>query len=354
MPAVLSVYQTVFDKQASEGVRAHALYAIVYLGFPQKFIAQVFGKSEGCISKWVKRYNETGSFSKKNNTTRAYRRLLEEHREWVIEYIKKDPLSYLQEVSKAFVKEFSLSISSSSVCRILHEAGYSNKVLERCAKDISISEIARFCHELHSLPFALLPDHLLFIDEISTDNRSMLRKRGWFLSGTRPVFHSPFRRGPRISLLTFLGVGGVVEDFETEGTFDRLLFFEFCKTLLFSPEMKVQGYCGKHSVWIMDGASIHLDKWMVEYFFSVGIIVIFLPAYCPFYNPIEILFSYVKKECKKLYRKEGTERLILNRVMAAFASFDALPIFEHCGYLASGRFDPNINYDIVANEIFSE
>jgi hypothetical protein len=68
---------------------------------------------------------------------------------------------------------------------------------------------------------------------MSTDNRSMLRKRGWFLKGHRPVFKSLFRnRGGRISVLTFLGVDGIIANYETDGTFDRKTFFEYCINLL--------------------------------------------------------------------------------------------------------------------------
>eukprot|EP00733_Pompholyxophrys_punicea_P002572 Pompholyxophrys_punicea_v1_NODE_2106_length_462_cov_1.452088.p1 type:complete len:116 gc:universal NODE_2106_length_462_cov_1.452088:83-430(+) len=88
--------------------------------------------------------------------------------------------------------------------------------------EISESDIARFTHEINGLH--IKPDQLLFLDEISTDNRSMIRKRWWFLRGIKPVYRSYFQRGSRMSLLSFLGVNGIVETVETLGTFDRSKF----------------------------------------------------------------------------------------------------------------------------------
>eukprot|EP00733_Pompholyxophrys_punicea_P002001 Pompholyxophrys_punicea_v1_NODE_1271_length_827_cov_2.349741.p1 type:complete len:129 gc:universal NODE_1271_length_827_cov_2.349741:82-468(+) len=121
----------------------------------------------------------------------------------------------------------------------------------------------------------------------------MLRKRGWFLRGHKPVYKSLFQRGSRLSYLAFLGVDGLFEAYETQDTFNRLLFLECVDKLLDSG--KVQQWPGKRSIWVMDNARIHSDPKLVEYLSSRGIIVVYLPQYSPFYNPIEIVFGQVKK-----------------------------------------------------------
>ena len=84
--------------------------------------------------------------------------------------------------------------------------------------------MTRFTYEINLL--CPLPDQLLFLDEMSIDNCSMFRKRGWFVQGKRPFFRGLFTRSARISVLTFLGVNGIVENYQTFGTFDRKLFFD--------------------------------------------------------------------------------------------------------------------------------
>ena len=53
--------------------------------------------------------------------------------------------------------------------------------------------------------------------------------------------------------------------------------------------------CNSQSIVVMDNTSIHSVEGIVEMIQQVGAIVIFLPPYSPDYNPIEELFSKVKK-----------------------------------------------------------
>jgi transposase len=69
---------------------------------------------------------------------------------------------------------------------------------------------------------------------------------------------------------------------------------------------KVEEYPGKHSIWVLDGARIHCDSEIIYFLRSLGfpifpIFPIFLPPYCPFLNPIEIIFGLIKKHLKKNY-----------------------------------------------------
>jgi hypothetical protein len=174
-------------------------------------------------------------------------------------------LAYLREVAERFRKEYGFKVSSPSLVRILNEAGYTHKAMEQRALEIQFKDVVRFMEELMALNDGQGPllEQLLFLDEMSTDNRAMLRKRGWFLRGHKPVVHTLFRRGTRISILAFLGVDGIVENFETKGTFDRTAFFDCCKRLLESG--KVDKGPGRHSVWILDGAAIHMDPAIIEW-----------------------------------------------------------------------------------------
>jgi hypothetical protein len=93
------------------------------------------------------------------------------------------------------------------------------------------------------------------------------------------------------------------------GTFNRTNFFACCRDFA-TKDGRVHQYPGPYSVWIMDGASTHCDPNIVNYLRSVGIKVIFLPAYCPFYNPIEIFFGWVKRRFQKMYPKNSGKPLM--------------------------------------------
>jgi hypothetical protein len=270
--------------------------------------------------------------------------LYSHHREWIIYFVlKKDPLSYLIEIKREFEKVFHFDVSVSTISRILKEEKITKKVLERRAMEIRADEIYRYSNEINII--CPIPGQLLFLDEMSTDSRSMLRKKGWFLRNMRPFFRGIFHRSSRISILAFLGVDGLVECYETEGTFDRQRFVSCVRSLLKTG--KIQKYPGKHSVWVMDGASIHLSADLIGYVRSVGIKVVFLPAYCPFFNPIEIMFGLIKRKCQLLYKKKGTELIVLLTVLKLYCDYDFFPIFSLCGYSANGTFDPKINTEAI-------
>ena len=105
----------------------------------------------------------------------------------------------------------------------------------------------------------------------------MLRKRGHSVRGTKVLVRGEFVRKPRVSLLCFINSYGLLESFMTEGTFNRLNFLDYLRELIKSSN--VQQYPGKYSIWILDGSKI--------------------PAYCPFYNPIEILFCLMKSRMQR-------------------------------------------------------
>ncbi|KAF0725309.1 hypothetical protein Ae201684P_013438 [Aphanomyces euteiches] len=119
------------------------------------------------------------------------------------------------------------------------------------------------------------------------------------------------------------------------------MFVECCRLHAHS-EKSVRQYPGEGSVWILDGAKIHLDAGIVYYLRSIGIIPIYIPAYCPFFNPIEYLFGLMKKSLKRQYVENSKENLAqtVAKVVYEFQNFDLRNIFNHCGFGPDGCFDP--------------
>lgn len=239
-------------------------------------------------------YEEKGDVTRKKSVLATYRKFDVHQRIWLVDLYNDRPTFHQNEAALLFFQRFHIKISTSSSSTILSEAGLTWKVLERRAIQIQVADIVRFFNELTSFPWIL--DNLVFLDEVGFDNKSMMRKKGYAMKGQKLIFRSEFVRKPRISLLAFIGVNGLLNCYQTEGTFTRLKFVDFCRNFAIGYDSKVQQYPGTNSVWIMDGAKIHLDKNFVIYLRSLGIIPIFLPAYCPFFNPIELVFGYMKRD----------------------------------------------------------
>jgi len=339
-----AIWSVVFGSQATREVKLHAVYCVLFLGLSYRIVGLLFGKGKSTIGNWVKKYKEEGDCERQKLLVGSTQKVFQEQEDWLISYVFNiDPLVFLHELKSEFEKRWGYTISISTISRILEKRGISKRVIERRALEIRFEDVLRYEYEFNLL-YPLF-DQLLFLDEMSTDNRSMLRKRGWFLKNSYPYFRGIFRRGTRISILAFLSVNGLIEVYQTDGTFDRFEFFSCIRQLLQSG--KVQPYPGKCSVWILDGASIHLDCNMIDYLWLCGIHVLFLPAYCPFFNPIEILFGLVKRKCQSLFHDsyKMNDELILATSLSSFAYYNFSNIFEACGYCINGRFNRLVSYD---------
>nr|XP_029707840.1 uncharacterized protein LOC115254456 [Aedes albopictus] len=332
------ILKKVRNEFASTNTVYHCLYDYYYLGIDKESLSKIYAKHRTTIANWIRKYEENGFFTRKEKQ-KVYIQFDPEHRRWLVNLYQKCPIIYLDEAKSAFEREFHKAISTSSISRILHAEGLSWKVLERRAVQIRIQDIYRFVSDMAIVKWDI--HSLVFLDEVSFDNRCMLRNKGYAPVGEKLVYRGEFVRRPRCSMLSFMGYDGLLETYSTEGTFTREKFFSCVRA--FATAGRVQRNPGKYSLWILDGARIHCHKSIVEYLRSLGIIVVFLPAYAPFYNPIEFLFGYIKKYLKRVYVENS--RMDLTAVVAAalrhFKNYDCSKMFANCGYLPGGQFDPS-------------
>lgn len=332
--------QAVKQRHASSCTVYHALYGYYFLGLSRAKLAFIYGKHRSTISNWITTYEQQGSYGRIQNKT-ITRKFGIEKRRWLVDLYKQKPLLYLHEAGKLFEDHFRMKISASSICRILHSEGLTWKCLERRAIQVRQDDVYRFFMELNSLPWDY--SNLLFLDEVSFDNRGMLRNRGYAEKGKRLICRGEFVRKPRVSCLCMIGQNGMLECSYTEGTFTRLNFFHHIRQFALQSD-KVETYPGIHSIWILDGARIHCDASIISYLRSLGIYPIFLPAYTPFYNPIEIVFGTIKRRAQQDYKENDTRdlKLFISEIMTSFYSYKMDRLFRKCGYINGGKFDPTV------------
>jgi transposase len=325
-------------QQASDNTKYYALYNYFIRRHTKSSIALMFNKRISTITRWINRYSQTGNVAR-IRTMPSYRRFNHMHREWILDLYRRKPLMFLDECAYEFLKHFKISISIKSVWQILIVNGLSRKIIERRAINIQEKDIIRYFREINSIDW--VTSNLVFLDEVSFDNRDMLRKYGYCIKGEALYYRGEFNRRPRVSLLCFLGEKGFLGVYNTEGTFTRSKFIEKCREFILDSG-KVLKYPGFNSVWILDGAKIHCHRKLIYYLRTLGIIIIFLPAYCPFFNPIEILFGFVKKRFQRVYSECSKEPLLLTigKAFKPFYDYNCLNIFKHCGYSESSNFEP--------------
>jgi transposase len=113
------------------------------------------------------------------------------------------------------------------------------------------------------------------------------------------------------------------------GTLNKELFAEYIKTQL-KPTL------ADDDILLMDNCSVHKSKLVKDTLRECNITVLWLPRYSPDYNPIELLWSYIKSILRR--EKARTKEKLYDGVKDAL---DTIPHdyikhwFEHCGYIVN-------------------
>jgi transposase len=116
-------------RQASVNTKEHAVYAYFFLGFPIARIATIYRKGQSTISRWIERYKQSADLSRRP-TGSNNNKFSQEHRAWILRYIMKHPLSFLDETKRAFILYWGVNISVSSVWRLMRECNLTHKVID--------------------------------------------------------------------------------------------------------------------------------------------------------------------------------------------------------------------------------
>jgi len=129
------------------------------------------------------------------------------------------------------------------------------------------------------------------------------------------------------------GGGGLVAPFTIEGPVDGDAFVAYVERVL-CPTLR------PGDVVVMDNLSAHKRPRVAELIAGAKAAVLYLPPYSPDYNPIEMIWSKVKRLMRTLAART-VEALheAFARAFAAVTPGDVLGCFRHCGY-ATGEGAP--------------
>ena len=168
-------------------------------------------------------------------------------------------------------------------------------------------------------------NHLVFLDE-SGVNTNMTRSYGRSIGKKRVVEKVPLKRSKRRSIVGAIRVDGTIRYRSFQGSINGKRFLEYLKVTLL-PSIK------PFDIVIMDNLNVHKVKGVEELIISVGAIPLYLPAYSPDLNPIELMWSKVKSFLKSWKVREVD--LLKNYIKKAISKVnqsDIINWFNHIGY----------------------
>ena len=169
------------------------------------------------------------------------------------------------------------------------------------------------------------PRKLVFIDE-TWAKTNMTRLRGRAPVGERLVAAVPHGHWKTTTLVAALGHHGMRCSMTLDGAVNRDAFEAFVKKVLV-PSLS------PGDVVVMDNLSSHKGPHVRQMIEAAGASLLFLPAYSPDLNPIEMAFS----KLKQLLRSAGHRTLNalwadVQRMLDLITPDDARGFFTHCGY----------------------
>jgi transposase len=170
--------------------------------------------------------------------------------------------------------------------------------------------------------------NLVFLDE-SSINLAYTRLYGRAKIGARINEGVKDVRFKRQSILSTIRLNGEQVPFVFSGTLNKELFADYVRFQL-APTL------GKEDVLVMDNCSVHHAKLVQKALEECGINVLFLPAYSPDFNPIELMWAFMKSVLKKL-KARTHDKLIcaINTALSSVNSAFIQALFSHCGYVIS-------------------
>lgn len=154
----------------------------------------------------------------------------------------------------------------------------------------------------------------------------MTRLRGRSLRGERLLAKTPHGHWQTTTLIAALGIEGICCSTTVDGAVNADVFEAFVAQVLVR-ELK------PGDVVVMDNLSSHKRARTRQLIEQAGAELMFLPPYSPDLNPIEMIFSKVKRLLRSLAcRTREALWTAMQSMLDKVTTTDAINCFKHCGY----------------------
>ena len=169
------------------------------------------------------------------------------------------------------------------------------------------------------------PARLIFLDE-SGAKTNLTRLHGRAPRGQRAIVRCPAGHWQTLTMISSIRLDGTTACMALEGTTDTDAFRAYvCDVLV--PVLR------PGDIVIMDNLSPHKSDQTLSLIAEAGAEVLFLPAYSPDFNPIEMMWSKIKSLLRSAEARTVSDLITaIGQALARITSKDALGWFTCCGY----------------------
>ena len=219
-------------RRISEDLKAAAL-RLWQRGDSVKEISRITGFSISTLARLRRHHHLTGQISREPAiSTGRPRRLLTADIQYLVSLAHHNPTIFLDEYVKRLQKWCFLPTTLSTIHRSLERAGLTVKHVQKLAAECDPMKRADFVRRIGQYQ----PPSLVFLDEVSKDDRTYARLWGRSQAGLRVEKHNPFVRKHRLSMLSAMALDkGIIASRVVEGSFTHESFAAYLRDDLVSP-----------------------------------------------------------------------------------------------------------------------
>ncbi|KAG0430116.1 hypothetical protein DMUE_5693 [Dictyocoela muelleri] len=191
------------------------------------------------------------------------------------------------------LRERGIHISKTSPCRMIKNCSLSRKRLKnRCSQ---VTKAGHF-EKMREYAFSFsryVGRNIIFVDDSGFNLHTSI-SYGYAPPNVSPIKHQPASKRQNISLCAIISRSTLVASKIIDGKYNAEKFGEFID------ESARFGAFRDSPVLVMDNASIHKTREILNKLENYGVEVKFIPPYSPDLNPIEIFFGIVKSRLDRI------------------------------------------------------
>lgn len=177
---------------------------------------------------------------------------------------------------------------------------------------------------------ATAPQRFVFLDETATPT-TLTRLRARAPRGERAIGGVPHKRWESVTVLASLTTRGMGPAMVLKGAIARESFDAYVEQLLVPSLLPGQ-------IVILDNLPVHKSARARRLIEQAGCSVLFLPAYSPDFNPIELAFAKLKQGLRTAGERTFSGLVAaVGPALDTITASDARGCFAHCGYHLSGQ-----------------
>lgn len=166
---------------------------------------------------------------------------------------------------------------------------------------------------------------MVFLDETSTQT-TLTRSRGRAPRGERVIGSVPRNHGENITCLVAMGPTGMHAPCVFEGAVTTEVFLQWLRRWL-RPTLR------PGTTVVLDNLSVHRHADVRTAIEVAGCHLVYLPAYSPDYNPIELAFSKLKAHLRSIGARTFDPLLdAIGSGLDRITTGDIAGFYRHCGF----------------------